>query len=303
MSFSTFTHFNPVVELLIAGSGEKARKFTQQFHMSFAVSRTRTSDPNQAFIEILNLAEGTRGLFNKEFTRVILRAGYTEFSDTIFAGEIVKAKHTRNGPNIITQIEANDSEAAWAKGVINESAKAGRSIPAIIRQIVSNMPNVSMGRIIGFEGVPSLKRPFIMNGMARDRLNEICRTYEARWSIQNGVVEVVRNSKAASKSSVVKLTHNSGLLSIEPTEKGIVANTLLNPSFKPNDKVTIESRFLNSATPSSTYRINSVRFKGATYGGQTLQSQLDCQRMGQDVVEAEPTAEQAIKTSAKEVRG
>lgn len=295
-----FTMFGHVAELVVAGTETNGHRFDQKFDISFEVNRSRSSEPNEATIEIYNLAENTRRQFDQEYKRVLLKAGYIQFSDVVFAGEIRKVEHIPDDNGILTRIEAADGVVAWTQAYINQSSSAGQPVETIIRQIVGQMPNVQLGRVIGFENATPFRRPFVMNGLARDALDTICRTYNARWTIQNGIVDVVRNDRAATTSSAVVLKPDTGLLSVETTEKGVTVLCLLNPAFKPNGVVQVVSPRINNGDPSN-FRINALMFRGSTYGSDGFQAALECQRMAEDTVELEPSPEQAIKASATEI--
>ena len=305
----SFDFFGPVCEVIVAGNGQSGVKYNQEFDISFTVDRGRSSDPNQAVIEIYNLSAQTRRRFSKEFKRLILTAGYNDYSDVIFSGEIVKAEHSKSSDGFLTRIQAQDGAVAWSKSYVNAQATAGQSVESVIRQIVATMPNVTMGSIVGLSDATPMRRRYIMNGMSRDKLDEICRTYDARWSIQNGVVEVISNTKAASKQSAYVLNSGTGLLEVKPTERGVLVSALLNPSFKPNNLVSIESRYIDTENSESqkndavlgggVYRINAVRFTGQTFGGSGFGAALDCQLYSEGVVESAPSVEQAVKTSSE----
>lgn len=292
--------FERRVRLILADFGTEGTAFNQDLDITFTVKRTRTSEPNEADIRVMNLGRLTRGRFEKEFKRVRLEAGYIDNFDVIFAGDIKLTEHGRNGSSVATDIICGDSELAWEKAKVNRTYASGATVTSIVRDLVrDHMPNVTLGRLIGLDDFSVSRRPYVANGMVRDRLNEIARTYDARWSIQNGVFEMVANDRAGSRVRIVSLSASSGLIeSPKQTEKGVRVRCLMNPAIKPNDSIEIVSPSLTGGQ--GIYRVNEVVHRGSTFGEQ-FYSLVDCQRMAEGTVETEPNATQATQTNDRGV--
>lgn len=297
-----FERFGRKVRITTADNGTTGTVFDEQFDIEFGVIRSRTSEPNQAEVRIYGLARSTRNQFREEFKRIRIEAGHVGNSDVIFSGDIKTVNHSRTPQGIMTTITAGDGELAWQKAKVNTTL-AGATPKQVVKRLVALMPNVTLGRVYGLDGEPAMRRPYVMNGMVRDRLDELARTYGARWSIQNGVFEWVANIQAGTRTRIVALTPKTGLLDTpEPTEKGVKARCLLEPALKPNDVVEIRSGFIDTTAPArivddstlggGLFRINEVAFQGSTFSD-AFYSIIDAQRMAEGVVEQEPTAKQA----------
>lgn len=309
--------FGRVVNVILAGGNStEGTQFegiirrdgfeTPGFDIDFIVDRSRTSEPNEAAIRIFNLRSQTRGQFREEFKRIRLEAGYLNNFTSIFDGEIKTVTHRRTAEGYETEIIAADGELAWQKASINTTLDAPTPVQ-VVRTLVAAMPGVSLGRIYGLEEEPAITRPVVLNGIVWQRLNEFARSYNARWSIQNGVFEWVANTQAGDRRRILTISADTGLIDQpEPTEKGVLVRTLLQPALKPNDAVQIRSQFFDDTFDKSDsqegggiFRINSVSFRGSSYSDE-FYAELDCQRMAGDVVEQDPTTEQA--TAAREAR-
>ena len=267
------------------------------------------------------MARATRGRFREEFKRIRIEAGYVNDFNVIFDGEIKEVQHERQDQlGVETTIKAADAELSWTKAKVNRTLGTAVAPLQVVRALASELRpfGVSVGRIYGLEGEPAFRRPYVMNGMVRDRLDELARSYNARWSIQNGVFEWIPNNQSGTAVRVVTLSSSTGMIGIPtPTEKGVKVKSLLRPDLKPNDTVEIVSDFLDgtrvvrtdadgSATRSAKsstqlggglFRINSVLFTGSSHNDD-FYSEIDCQRMAGGVVELEPSTEQAVRARA-----
>jgi hypothetical protein len=67
-----------------------------QLRIKFSVKRSDTMTPNVADIRVYNLDEATAILIRKEFTKVILQAGYADNFGVIFQGNIKQVILGRN---------------------------------------------------------------------------------------------------------------------------------------------------------------------------------------------------------------
>lgn len=287
----SFTQFDRHVLVTVAGNGEEARTFGVDFDISFDVSRTNAKEPNEATVTIMNLAKASRGAFETEYKRIWIEAGYTNNFSVIFAGEIDTSVSAFSGDSVTTRVSAGDGDLAWTKGAINESFSAGTPVKTIIRRLVRRgMPGVTVGPIVGLDDAEVFDRPYVANGATRDRLDEIARTFNAQWSVQNGEFEMIAADQTSASSAVV-LNKDTGMIdSPAKTEKGIRVRCLLNGALKPNDPVIVESEVL---TPTrGVYKIVSVVHRGSTHQN-TFYSIIDCVSAADSFIELQPTAEQA----------
>ena len=280
------------VNVTVAGNGEDAEIFGVDFDIDFEVERTNGKEPNSAKIVIHGLGKDSRGAFETEYKRIWLDAGYVNRFATIFVGEIATSISKVGGSETSTAITAGDGDLAWTSGVMNETFAAGSKVSDIVRQLVRRgMPGITDGPIIGLDDDITFVRPYVANGATSDRLDEIDRTYNAQWTVQNGEFEMIARRRTGTQEAVV-LSHTTGLIgSPAKTEKGIRAVCLLNGALKPNEPVIIESDTLSPSR--GIYKIISVKHKGSTYAN-TFFSEIECVSIIGEFVELAPTADQAI---------
>jgi len=251
----------------------------------FSVKKSDAQTPNSAEIRVYNLSKETASKIKKEFTNVVLQAGYESNYGTIFAGNIKQVRIGKEGgTDTYTDIAAGDGDEAYNFAVVNQTLSAGADQQAQIEAVSRSLDekDVRQGSITGVES-NRLPRGKVMYGMARDYLRQSAAATETSWSIQDGKVQFVKLTGVLPSQAVV-LNSKSGLIGTpEQTNDGITVRCLLNPQLKIAGKVQIDQEDIAQAklpdTSSSAevnkpveieddgfYRLLVVEHKGDTRG-------------------------------------
>ena len=82
---------------LLVGPKEGGALELGDLRVAFTVKVSEQETPNSASIRVYNLSEATAGRIRKEFTRVILQAGYQGNCSVIFDGNITKVALGQEG--------------------------------------------------------------------------------------------------------------------------------------------------------------------------------------------------------------
>ena len=82
---------------LLVGPKEGGALELGELRVAFTVKVSEQETPNSASIRVYNLSEATAGRIRKEFTRVILQAGYQGNCSVIFDGNITKVALGQEG--------------------------------------------------------------------------------------------------------------------------------------------------------------------------------------------------------------
>ena len=110
---------------LIVG-GEEALDLSE-LSFSFEIKRNDASSPNTATIKVMNASAETASMVQKEFTRVVLRAGYEGNYGVIFHGNLVRAKWGKSGGvDTVLNLTAADGDQAYNFAVVNTTLPKGR---------------------------------------------------------------------------------------------------------------------------------------------------------------------------------
>ena len=123
---------------LLVGPKEGDALELGELRVAFTVKVSEQETPNSASIRVYNLSEATAGRIRKEFTRVILQAGYQGNCSVIFDGNITKValgqeggpgagKNGGEGEGLDTclEISAGDGDRAYNYALVNTSLAAG----------------------------------------------------------------------------------------------------------------------------------------------------------------------------------
>ena len=211
---------------------------------AFDVKKNIKKEMNTAKIEIYNLREASRHEFELEGSVVNLQAGYETTISAIFKGHVDTVKNYYNGPDLITQIIANDGDVEYRRTRFDKSYPAGASIDKIVKDISTaiGLPlykssdvnlDVKYGQSVAF------------TGLAKQALDTVCNKLNVIWSIQDGVLQLV-NADSPNQPDVILINKNTGMIHYPTkTKEGIQFKSLMLPALTPGRKIKLESEFIN----------------------------------------------------------
>lgn len=252
----------------------------------FKIKKNDAESPNIADIEVYNLADETSQRIQREFTDIILQAGYEGNFGVVFRGN--SKQITRGRPNetdSTLNIIAADGDAAYNFSIMNTTLAAGATQRDQIAAAAASMSSrgVSMGYVPDTGG-QRLARGKVMYGMSRNYLRQSAVTNDLTWSIQDGKLQFIPNTGLL-PGQAVKLTAESGLIGTpEQTTDGILIKCLINPKIKPGTVVDLANSEVNAAKATNffknnkddrkpvaieadgLYRVLSVEYEGDTHG-------------------------------------
>lgn len=240
-------------KLIVATAGGSGLDLSG-LHIKFSIKKADAQTPNTAEIRVYNVAETTVARIRKEFSRVVLQAGYETNLGVIFDGNIKQVRFGReNGTDTYIDIAAGDGDDAYNYAVVNTTLAAGASQRDQINAAASPMSDrgVKPG-YIGETGETKLARGKVMYGMARDYMRQSAEASDTTWSIQDGKLQFVPNTGVLPNQAVV-LNSKTGLVGQpEQTNDGIKARCLLNPMLKIGGKVQINEKDVAQAKLADT---------------------------------------------------
>jgi hypothetical protein len=249
----------------------------------FQVHHADYETPGHADIRVFNLAEDTARRVRREFTQVVLQAGYGDTLGRIFSGQVRQVRLGRDGADTFVDILASDGDQAYNYAVVNTTLAAGATAQDQLR--------VAQGALAG-EGVAAgdlpdlpaqaLPRGRVMYGMARTAMREASAATGTTWSIQGGKTQVVPVQGYLPGEAVV-LTAATGLVGQpEQTNEGIRVRALLNPRLRVGGRIRLDNASIqeyrtdikvgafNKAPrldDDGFYRILAIDYLGDTRGG------------------------------------
>lgn len=211
---------------------------------SFAVRRGDWQTPNTADIRVYNVNDDTALKAEKEFTRIVIQAGYDGNFGVIFDGTIKQIRRGRESPtDTYLDITAADGDSAYNFSTVAVSLAAGSKPDDHINAILKGMTEqgVSRGYIQQVES-NGLPRGKVIFGMAKDELRQVARNTNTNWSIQDGKLQMV-GINAYMPGEIPEINAATGMIGQpEATQNGIRVKTLLNPNIKIGGVIKLNNR-------------------------------------------------------------
>lgn len=237
------------------------------------ITKSISGSANISELHIYNLSETSRNLIGREFTRVIIEAGYINDSGNsvgqIFNGQIRDPKHDREGADWVTKVILGDGEQAIRRSVVNAQFAAGSSVEDIVEVLFLQYEEqgVTRGERIFPEGLEPYARPVILNGSVKSELDKLGRSHGFYWSIQNNVFEVMPSNGWLPQTTVIN--SRTGLIGYpQTTDNGIKLTALINPQVRPKRLIKVESDFLDLNSDEGLYRVGKIDYVADSRGGQ-----------------------------------
>lgn len=259
-----------VCKLIVYGSSNNEGLDLSNLRIKFSVKRSQVMTPNEADIIVYNIDPQSANRIgigeSREFTKVILQAGYEGNYGVIFQGNIKQAFLGReNATDTFFEILAGDGDEAYNYAIVNSTLIAGSTYQDQIEALVSPMKpfGVTMGYL---PPLPQTRFPRarVLYGTVRDQLRSLSQTLDLDWSIQNGKINFVPR-KSYLPGEVVLLTNNTGLIGTpQQTNEGVNLKCLLNPQIDIAGRIKLDTASGDFINPVKLNLENIALAKGNT---------------------------------------
>lgn len=241
--------------------------------IAFSITKGISSTQNAAQIKIWNLSQSSRNGLGKELDDITLEAGYLPPDgggnvSIIFKGQIRDVEHSRDGADIITTLSCGEGDKAYRNSMISKTYKAGTAVKTVLEDIYKEFEKegVTKGEWKLPEDIKDFKRPYSVCGTCKREADQLGKSNEFYWSVQNGTMEVIPSNGYI--GSVVLINAQTGLVDTPTiTDNGIKFKALLNPAVRPNRRVRVESQVLEMNSEDSEYRVGQVTYQGDNRDG------------------------------------
>lgn len=272
--------FERRVQIDILRKGAAVAVRVEGLRVVFDVQKDAKTTSNIGKIQIYNLNKDTRNArFEELKDQIILRAGYAdETLDEIFHGDLVSVGHPRNGPDIVTTIEANDGQAALRTAHSSVSYGQGASMKQVIQDIAKAMelPIKSQDYLKLIDDQKFLQG-FAFNGRSQDALNKVAARAGLEWSIQGNQLQILKKGGVVpiDLNQIPLLTPDHGLIGSperlqrlqgdSPDKKpaGWQIKSVILGRLEPGGQIGIQSDEIPKPT---AFRIQTVHHVGDTHG-------------------------------------
>jgi len=221
--------------------------------ITFKIKQGDVQTPNYAIIRVYNPSDDTARKIQKEFSQVVLQAGYISAQyGQCFVGTIKQVKRGRESAvDTYIDILAADGDEPYNFGVVNVSMAAGSTATDQVNAIAQ-----AMGIQVGYVSPLSttkLPRGKVLHGMGRDILRRIAASNKCAFSIQNGKLQMLALGSYL-PAPAVPINVLTGMIGMPTqTEDGIHVSCLLNPNLGVGNLIQINNKDVQLALQAPGY--------------------------------------------------
>ena len=237
--------------------------------MSFKVAKTAGREPNTMELAITNLSAQSRAALQDADVPVTVEAGYRDTARVLFVGNIRNITHTRTGADWVTRLRSGDGEKAIRDARVNVSLAPGATLADAVGTVAKAL-GAPLGNALkkakagDFGGAfAAFSGGVTLHGPAATQMDRLLATAGYTWSIQDGVLQLLRADEPNDETAVV-LSPTSGLVGVPEfgEKQSLRARSLLQPDLRPGRRVQLESEAARGL-----YRCETVTHVGDTAGG------------------------------------
>lgn len=229
------------------------------FSCQFWVNRNVMSSMNHMSLDIYNLGPDIRNrIFQDKYTLayrpIKFEVGYDTLT-TVFDGQLWESNSARNGPNIITRIEALTGDFDVSNTVTNKTIEAGLETGEVFKYLVSDFPNLNLGHVGDFK--EKLQRPVALSGNTWELIKKYS---DNQCCIDENEVHIL-NGDEVLDDTVLVIDASTGLIeSPRRGEGNITLTTLLEPRVRVNSLVELNSVIM--PTYNGQYKVIGINHQG-----------------------------------------
>jgi hypothetical protein len=226
--------------MVIGKAGGAALDFSE-FRVTFSIRRGDFQTPNTADVRIYNVADATANRLTKEFTDIVIQAGYPGNFGLLFTGTIKQARVGRESAlDSYVDITAADGDEAYNFSTIAYSLAAGGKPADAVQAFIKTMPGITQGYAPDLSTNGST-RGRVFYGATRDELRDFARNNNCTWSIQDGKLTLIPLTSFVPGATPV-ISPSTGLIGVpEQTQNGISMRILINPAIKIGQRIKLDS--------------------------------------------------------------
>lgn len=252
-----------------------------EHQMKFKIDKTLQRSPNTCELTITNLAPTTRSFFQAADVTVELQVGYDGELLTLFKGGVRWCRSTHEGTEYTTTMQLGDGERNYSLSRVNRSYKEHTPVLTVLKDVAQ-----SMGLKLPTEVVvdSDLSNQFatgaVLSGKSRDELSRLLKPYGYEWSIQDGVLVVLKDVHVTNKNdpwpvgeahgmigspafgppSAIRILKSGKTGKVKPPS--MTVSNQLYPQINPGGSIRLTSRDTNKGD----FKVKQVRHEGDTHG-------------------------------------
>lgn len=240
----------------------------EALHISFSIEKSGSTSPNDAKVQIWNLAPKNLSILEEKDCIVELKAGYGNSMSLLLAGNVSSAITTMDNADRLTELQIVDGLVELRDTVISVSINGKVNCKDVYKRVAAKMGvSVLFAKDLSFKMLPN---GFSYVGKAKNALRKIAKCCGHKWTIQNQVLQITLPGRPVSTRGYL-LTGDTGLIGIpkrisigsgKEEKTGWEVEYLLNGAINVNDVVEVRS-----SITSGYYLVHKVTVDGDNMEG------------------------------------
>ena len=231
----------------------------QQLDFNFRVTRTLSKEPNTCEVNVFNLNPRHRAELEIMANSTIeLKAGYASGSSLIYKGDIRDIENNKESTDWVTTLASGDGEKTIREARVNKSFPPGTTVITVLTAIAKTMAlandgkGAQIGNVVAIApqgallgaGVQFLNG-CVVSGPSAKEFDRICRSAGLEWSIQNGIIQLLR-AEAPLPVPAVVLSPLTGLIGLPRmgNDGVIFLRSLMIPGLEPGKLIVVATETL-----------------------------------------------------------
>lgn len=246
--------------------------------VAFEIERSTRPQPGKATVRLWNLTRDHQAqIEGAAAAQVLVEAGYVgeRGAELLFSGELFRARGRSAGAGIrtegelvdaVTYVEARDGGTAYQHARVSQGFGPGVSVATVLRACAAAL-GVGAGNVDDVAELAELDaggdtypEGTVLAGQAARELTRILSGLGLRWSVQHGVLQVLRRGEGL--RTAVRLSPETGLVGRPElgTRGRVKAKSLLNSELSPGRIVLLEGTRIRGR-----YRVEAVKYSGDSH--------------------------------------
>lgn len=252
----------------------------EKLQVTFDISKSTNNKnrTNSATIEVYNLSEESLKVLDTDYPAAVFEAGYLDTGGPkrLFAGQITNVSTRKSGTDVVTQLQMGSGYQELNHSTLSDVVPPGNNVQDAIEKLrkaigadrgVYNGTNLNNEIIYGYP----------LSGTPKEMLDELAEKYQLDWQLDDGVLYVHDNDRAATEQFQLAyvISPFTGLIERpyrvsgdkrrskkdKVKKPGVQLKILLNPEIKAGDIIQIEEGLLKG-----WYKVDSIRHTGSWRG-------------------------------------
>jgi hypothetical protein len=267
---------NRQYKLIIGDSRSGDALEIDQLQVTFDISKSTNNKnrTNSATLEVTNLSEESLKVLDTDYPAAVFEAGYLDTGGPkrLFAGQVTNVSTRKSGTDIVTSITMGSGYTFLNHETLSDVVPPGNNVQDAIEKLrkaigadrgVYNGVNLNNEIIYGYP----------LSGTPKEMLDELAEKYQLDWQLDDGVLYVHDNDRAATEQFQLAyvISPFTGLIERpyrvsgdrrrskkdKVKKPGVQLKVLLNPEIKAGDIIQIEEGLLKG-----WYKVDSIRHTG-----------------------------------------